>query len=136
MRIVFLDTETTGLSAAAGDRIVEVAIVDSRGQPLLDTLVNPECLIPFAARQVHGISNGMVGSAPTMKKLWPEIRRILSDKHVVIYNASFDIQFFPAKLRCATKISCAMLCFAKAYGDLIRVTAVIGGIAWRKLLGM
>ena len=39
MGIVFLDTETTGLSAAAGDRIVEVAIVDRHGHRLLNTLV-------------------------------------------------------------------------------------------------
>ena len=39
--LLFLDTETTGLSAAAGDRIVEVAIFDESGRALIDTLVDP-----------------------------------------------------------------------------------------------
>ena len=117
MDTIFLDTETTGFSAAAGDLIVEVAIVDSRGRPIVDTLVNPERSIPVSAQQVHGITSEMVAGAPTMKKLWPELQSIMRDKHIVIYNASFDIQFFPAKLQCAAKISCAMLRFAKVYGE-------------------
>jgi DNA polymerase III subunit epsilon len=130
MGIVFLDTETTGLSAAAGDRIVEVAMVDRHGQTLLDTLVNPERSIPLAALQVHGITNEMVANAPTLKELWPELQGILLDNHVVIYNASFDIQFFPANLRCAAKISCAMLRFAKSYGEH---QPHYGGYKWHRL---
>lgn len=130
MGIVFLDTETTGLSASAGDRIVEVAVVDSRGRPLIDTLVNPERSIPWAAKRVHGITDEMVAAAPTMEKLWPKLRRILRDSHVVIYNASFDIQFFPGELGCTSKISCAMLRFAKAYGES---HPRYGGYRWHRL---
>lgn len=43
---VYLDTETTGLSANAGARIVEVAIVDQSGRALLNTLVDPRVAIP------------------------------------------------------------------------------------------
>ena len=60
MDIYFLDTETTGLSVTTGARIVEIAIVDLHGEPLLNTLVNPEEPIPSAAQQVHGISDEMV----------------------------------------------------------------------------
>ncbi len=130
MDVFFLDTETTGLSADAGDRIVEIAIVDFHGQPLMNTLVNPECPIPLAAQQVHGIANEMVAGAPTINKIWPEIRRILSGQHVIIYNASFDIQFFPARLQCAAKISCAMLSFAKVYGE---PNPRFGGFRWHRL---
>jgi DNA polymerase III epsilon subunit-like protein len=52
---VYLDTETTGLSPARGDAIVEVAIVDSCGRALIDTLVNPGRHISWQATQVHGI---------------------------------------------------------------------------------
>jgi len=43
---LFLDTETTGLSPAAGDAIVELAIVDSGGRIILNTLVDPGRTIP------------------------------------------------------------------------------------------
>ena len=65
-----------------------------------------------------------------IKKLWPELKGILLDNHVVIYNASFDIQFFPANLGCAAKISCAMLRFAKAYGEH---QPHYGGYKWHRL---
>ena len=130
MDIYFLDTETTGLSVTTGARIVEIAIVDLHGEPLLNTLVNPEEPIPSAAQQVHGISDEMVASAPTIMELWPDIREILSNQHVIIYNASFDTQFFPSTLQCAAKISCAMLSFAEVYGE---PNTRYGGFKWQRL---
>ena len=50
------------------DKLVEVAIVDEDGAIILDTLVNPERPIGFAT-QIHGISNEMVASAPTLEGL-------------------------------------------------------------------
>lgn len=117
MSVVFLDTETTGLSAAAGDRIVELAIVDAQGRPILDTLVNPERPIPQSARTIHGISDAMVRSAPTLSELWPDILRVLSGSQVVIYNAAYDREFLPDRLKCAKQVSCAMLRFAEARGQ-------------------
>jgi len=55
METVYLDTETTGLSPGNGARIVEIAILDDDGRPLLDTLVNPDCEIPDEASSIHGI---------------------------------------------------------------------------------
>ena len=57
---VYLDTETTGLSARAGARLVEVAIVDDSGTPLFDSLINPGIPIPWGASSIHGISDSMV----------------------------------------------------------------------------
>jgi len=114
----FLDTETTGFSARNGDRIVEIAIVDLYGNPLLNSLVNPERNIPFDAQRVHGITDNLVRKAPTLGDLWKDIDRILRGHHVVMYNAAFDRQFFPDNLGCASNISCAMLRFAKARGEI------------------
>lgn len=111
--LLFLDTETTGLSPGSGDRIVEVAIVDEAGRTLLDTLVDPQRPIPSRARDVHGISDSMVRGAPTLGRLMPDIRRIVSGNHVVIYNSAFDAPFFPDNLQFAAQISCAMRRFAE-----------------------
>ena len=119
---IYLDTETTGFSPAQGARIVEVAIVDEEGRSLIDSLVDPRSPIPFAAQQVHGISEDMVRGKPALEDLMPEIREALAGQEVVIYNAAFDAPFFPGHLREARQVSCAMLRFAD----------VLGG-RWRKL---
>ena len=113
--LLFLDTETTGFSPANGDRIVELAIVDESGRTLVDTLVDPQRAIPTAARSVHGISDSMVRGAPTLERLMPEIRRIVSGNHVVIYNSTFDAPFFPERLGFSSQISCAMRRFADVH---------------------
>lgn len=113
---LFLDTETTGLSPGRGDVIVDLAIVNEVGHPLIVTLVNPRRSIPLEATRIHGITSDMVRHMPSLEDLMPRIHDIVRDQHVVIYNSSFDIKFFPDRLRCAEQVSCAMLRFAKATG--------------------
>lgn len=119
---LFLDTETTGLNPGAGDTIVEVAIVDHFGRTLLETLVNPRFPIPSQASVIHGISDQMVRTKPTLQQVLPRIRKIIAGEQVVIYNAKFDTPFFPDRLCQAKTISCAMRRFADALGG-----------PWRKL---
>ena len=69
MDTLYLDTETTGLSPSRGDRIVELAVVDDAGCPVINTLVNPERDIPWDAVRIHGITDEMVAQAPTMEEL-------------------------------------------------------------------
>ena len=128
MQTFFLDTETTGLHPP-NDKLVEVAIVNDVGDVILDTLVNPERQIGFATK-IHGISDEMVATAPTMETLWPQVRDIITGNHIVIYNAQFDTRFFPDQLNCAAKISCAMLRFAPIYGEM---HPYYGGHTWQKL---
>jgi len=113
---VFLDTETTGLSPAGGDTIVEVAIVDDQGRALIDTLVNPGRPIPWRASSIHGITDDMVRGRPTLQQLMPRVREVIEAEQVIIYNARFDAPFFPGKLEQAQAVDCAMLRFADAIG--------------------
>ena len=84
---VVLDTETTGLWDAV---MVEIAIVTSAGEVLLDTLVNPQQTIPEDAQAIHGITDAMVADAPTFGELLPRLETVLTDRRVVIYNSPFD----------------------------------------------
>lgn len=85
---VILDTETTGLHGA---EIVEIAIVDPLGEPLLNTLIKPTIPIPSEAREIHGITDEMVADVPNFPEVYPRIAEVLQDKRILIYNASFDI---------------------------------------------
>jgi len=113
---VYLDTETTGFSPARGDAIVEIAIVDGAGRPLIDTLVDPEREIPWQASRIHGITNDMVCGKPTLKYLMPRVLEVIADHEVVIYNASFDAPFFPGRLAQSRGVICAMTEFAASLG--------------------
>ncbi|MFJ8957315.1 exonuclease domain-containing protein [Streptomyces sp. NPDC102381] len=86
--VVVLDTETTGLD---DPRIVEIAVVSSAGEVLLDTLVNPGVPIPEEASQIHGITDSDVASAATFSQLLDGLTAVLSGKRVLIYNKWFDI---------------------------------------------
>jgi DNA polymerase-3 subunit epsilon len=87
---VYLDTETTGIDA--GSEIVEITIIDHRGEILLDTLVKPQKKIPAEVTKLHGITNEMVKSAPTWPVLWPTIRGLLVGKLIGAYNSEFDMR--------------------------------------------
>ena len=84
-----LDTETTGLYNA---EIVEIAIVNHAGEPLLNTLVQPSISIPLEVTAIHGITDEMVALAPTFPEVYPRIVEALEGKRVLIYNSSFDIK--------------------------------------------
>jgi DNA polymerase III epsilon subunit-like protein len=114
-KTLFLDTETTGLYPPR-DKMVEVAIVDDEGNTVLDTLVNPQQAIGDA-KKIHGITDEMVQSAPTLRELWPTIEAIVVGCDVVIYNADYDVKFFPKRLAAANSVLCCMNRFAGVYGD-------------------
>lgn len=120
MDIVFLDTETTGLNRDGKDRIVEISIIDGRGDILLDTLVNPQRSIPAEASKIHGITTLMCYSKPTLQDLEITICNILRGKLLVIYNSAYDCSFLsPMMISEPIQIDCCMTRFARFWGDWI-----------------
>ena len=96
VNFVFLDVETTGLSARKGDRIVEICARRIRGGRLeaeLDTLVDPAREIPIAATRVHGIDKTMLAGAPTEPETLARLRPLLDGAVMVAHNAPFDRGF-------------------------------------------
>jgi DNA polymerase-3 subunit epsilon len=91
--------ETTGLSPAKGDRIVEIAIarVDARGriEDEYATLVNPGRDVgPIL---VHGISTTEVLDAPTFEEIAGELLARMDGAVVVAHNAAFAERFLAAE---------------------------------------
>ncbi len=134
-RVVYLDTETPALDGSA--EIVDIAVVDARGQVLLDTLVKPLAPIPRDATNIHGITDAMVADARGWDQIAPQIQGILSRASgVVIYNADFDTRIIQ---QCNARYGlpgyranwqCAMQQYA-AYAGLTHQR--YGGYRWHRL---
>lgn len=95
LEIALLDVETTGRDAAH-DRVVEVGIVVGRGGEVVaryNWLLNPGIPIPQESREVHGITDEQVASAPSFQAVAHEIADALRGRIPAAYNAEFDKQF-------------------------------------------
>ena len=102
MRQIVLDTETTGLSAEGGDRIIELGCVELYARKLtgnnLHFYFNPERDSHEDALKVHGISNEFLRDKPKFSELSEEILDYLSDAEIIIHNAAFDLSFLNKEL--------------------------------------
>ena len=102
MRQVFLDTETTGLHADQGDRIIEFACVeyDNRRDTgrRLQHYVNPGRSSHPDAVRVHGITDEFLADKPPFATVAAELLDFVAGADVVIHNASFDLSFLDAEL--------------------------------------
>ncbi|HEX3930707.1 MAG TPA: DEDD exonuclease domain-containing protein [Nocardioides sp.] len=91
-----VDLETTGGSAEAGSMITEIGAVRVRGGELLgefQTLVNPHTQIPPFIAVLTGITNSMVGEAPSIESVLPAFLEFAAGSVLVAHNAPFDIGF-------------------------------------------
>ncbi len=102
MRQIVLDTETTGLSAEGGDRIIELGCVELYARKLtgknLHFYFNPERDSHEDALKVHGISNEFLRDKPKFSELVDDILIYLADAELIIHNAAFDIGFLNKEL--------------------------------------
>lgn len=105
MRHIVLDTETTGLSAKDGHRIIEIGAVEMINLSLtgqsLHLYINPERDIDAGAEEVHGLSSEFLADKPVFAEILTEFIDFIGDDILVIHNAPFDIGFLNAELsRC------------------------------------
>ena len=103
MRQIVLDTETTGLSAAQGHRIIEIGCLELVNRRLsgreFHRFLNPDRDIDAAAERVHGISREDLETAPRFPEIVDELLQFLHGAELVIHNASFDVGFLEHELR-------------------------------------
>ncbi len=121
---VVLDTETTGLFNA---EIVQIALVDSQDNVLLDTLVKPVNRIPYEVIRIHGITNERVADAPSWADVTAQVEAVLRGRDIVVYNATFDRKMLhtSAEIAKLPKVDwktfsrwwCAMEAFAELQGS-------------------
>ena len=103
MRQIFLDTETTGLSAADGDRIVEIGCIEyDNRRPTGRTLhhyVNPQRSSHPDAVRVHGITDDFLADKPPFAAVAEEVLDFIAGADIVIHNAAFDVGFLDAEFK-------------------------------------
>ena len=118
MRLICLDTETTGLDPLNGDRLVEVACVDITGRRITDEpshlyqhYVNPEREITDEVRdKVTGISNEMLADKPLFSEIADSFIEFVQGAELIIHNAEFDVGFLDMELKRAGKKKLSEYC--------------------------
>lgn len=96
MKLLFLDTETTG-NVPGDDRLVSVAY--KVGDKLTHELFKPGKEISVDAMATHHITPAMVADKPAFSEsgMRAELEQLLVDHVLVAHNASFDIAMLEAE---------------------------------------
>jgi DNA polymerase-3 subunit epsilon len=103
VRQIFFDTETTGLSPDAGDRIVEIGCVEMLNRRLtgrnLHFYLNPQRSSHEDAVRIHGLTDEFLADKPLFAAVVDELLEYLAGAQILIHNAAFDVGFLNAELR-------------------------------------
>ena len=102
MREIVLDTETTGLDPAGGDRVVEIGCVElinhiPSGQEW-HSYLDPERDMPAEAYAVHNLSEEFLTGKPLFADVHEDFLEFIGEDRLIIHNANFDVGFLNAEL--------------------------------------
>ena len=101
MRQIVLDTETTGLEAGLGHRIIEIGCVELLNRRCTGRhfhhYLNPERAIEAAAQAVHGIAAEQLADKPRFAEIAAAFVEFIGTSELIIHNAPFDIAFLDAE---------------------------------------
>jgi DNA polymerase-3 subunit epsilon len=105
MRQIFLDTETTGLYADQGDRVIEIGCVELINRKLtgnnLHLYLNPGRDSHEEALRIHGITTEFLKDKPKFEAVADAFIAYVQDAEVIIHNATFDVSFLNRELELA-----------------------------------
>jgi DNA polymerase-3 subunit epsilon len=134
---LIVDVETTGLlNNDPETKIVSISMINNLGRPVLTALVNPERPIPLDAQKVHGIDDREVKDCPDWTVYGPLVANLLAEKHVVCFNAGFDVHLIIHLLNTYKmglpefEVSCAMEYYSQFVGEWSRSK---GDYKWQRL---
>jgi DNA polymerase III subunit epsilon len=102
-RLIVLDTETTGLNAKLGDRIIEIGCVEIHSRRFTErnfhAYLNPDRDIEEGAAKVHGMTREFLADKPRFAEVAPAFLEYVRGAEVVIHNADFDVEFLDMELK-------------------------------------
>jgi DNA polymerase-3 subunit epsilon len=111
MREIVFDTETTGLSFAGGDRLVEIGCVELVNRVetgnVFHAYYHPDRSMPAEAQAVHGISDSFLADKPRFHEGVEALIHFIGDAPLIAHNAGFDFSFLNGELsRCSKPLIC------------------------------
>ena len=102
MRQIFLDTETTGLYAESGDRVIEIGCVELLNRKLtgshLHLYLNPGRDSHEDALRIHGITSEFLRDKPKFEAVVEDFLAYVQGAELIIHNATFDLGFLNKEL--------------------------------------
>ncbi|MDQ2972627.1 MAG: DNA polymerase III subunit epsilon, partial [Pseudomonadota bacterium] len=105
MRQIVLDTETTGLEAGRGHRIIEIGCVElverrASGRTF-HRYLNPDRASEAGAVAVHGIRDEFLLDKQRFAEIVDEWLEFIRGAELLIHNADFDVAFLDVELQLA-----------------------------------
>jgi DNA polymerase-3 subunit epsilon len=101
VRQIVLDTETTGLHAHLGDRVIEIGCVEIVDRTLtgkdFHSYLHPERDSDPEALKVHGLTTEFLSDKPKFPEIAASLAEYLTGAEVIIHNAAFDAGFLDAE---------------------------------------
>ena len=102
MRQIVLDTETTGLDAKLGDRIIEIGCVELLSRRISErtfhSYLNPEREVDLGATRVHGLTREDLATQPKFAEIAARFLDYVRGAELIIHNADFDVEFLNLEL--------------------------------------
>ena len=131
MREIIFDTETTGLSPAGGDRVVEIGCVELFNRVetgrTFHSYFNPGRAMPSEAEAVHGLSDRFLSDKPNFHERCEELLEFIGDSPMVAHNASFDFGFINHELGACAASNSRTIARSRVW------TAKMSGVSPRRL---
>lgn len=104
-RQVVLDTETTGLNARMGDRVIEIGCIELLSRNVTDRqfhcFLNPGRKIEEGAARVHGLTSEFLADKPKFPDIAQAFVDYVGGAELIIHNAAFDVEFLDLELSLA-----------------------------------
>jgi DNA polymerase III subunit epsilon len=104
-RQILLDTETTGLNARMGDRVIEIGCIELLSRNVTESkfhaYLNPERDIEEGAAKVHGLTREFLSDKPKFPEIAKDFVDYVSGAELIIHNAPFDVEFLDQELSLA-----------------------------------
>ncbi len=104
-RQIVLDTETTGLNAKMGDRVIEIGCIELLSRNVSERsfqrYLNPEREIEEGAAKVHGLTAEFLADKPKFAGVAKDFIEYVSGAELIIHNAAFDLEFLDQELSMA-----------------------------------
>lgn len=120
MREIIFDTETTGLSPAGGDRLVEIGCVEMVNRVetgrTYHAYFNPQRSMPSEAEAIHGLGDKFLSDKPEFSATVEALLEFIGDSPLIAHNATFDFGFLNHELKqcsrdpvCLSRMICTLV---------------------------